>query len=180
MNFFESLIQRASSRSLQRLYGESRYRFFSENPLFRDLSSQAQLFLTGRLIERHYSNQEIIFREGNLGICMFLIRQGSVELSFGNKGEDDVSYSVLSEGALFGEVATVSNNYRTASARAVENDTTLLLLTQFDLEDLNGRYPQDGIRLLRGITDSVIESLIATTKALNQKDERIALLGNSF
>jgi CRP-like cAMP-binding protein len=97
---------------------------------------------------------------------MFLIRQGGVELFIEDDDDNHIKLAELTEGALFGEIASVSDFVRTASARASRNDTLLLSISRFDLEDLNKSYPQDGLLVQRGITLSVIESLIVTTNQL--------------
>ena len=43
----------------------------------------------------------------------------------------------------------------------------------FDLEDLGRNFPHDGILVQRGITFSVIDSLIATTNQLSVAQRRI-------
>ena len=131
------------------------------------------------MVQRRYSRREMIFRDQNPGVCMFLIRQGGVELFIEDEEDNIVRLAELEPGALFGEIATPTGYARTASARANTNDTLLLSISRFDLEDLGRAFPHDGILVQRGITFSVIDSLIATTNQLSVAQRRICLLYTS-
>jgi hypothetical protein len=72
----------------------------------------------------------------------------------------------LGEGGVFGELSVISANARTMSAKASEHGTVLLALASFDLEALNEQFPRDGLLVLRGITDTVCQHLVATTRRL--------------
>ena len=177
MGFLEKLINRANLRALKQLQDDENYHFVRQNSLFSDLNADAFLFVMNALVERHYKPEEMIFEEGNPGICMFLIKSGRVEIFSRRSDEDPESentvYSVLEEGVLFGEVSIISMSYRTSSAKALDQDTTLLTMSAYDLEQLLERYPGDGLKVLRGIVDSVVKHLIETDRRLKKAKERI-------
>jgi CRP/FNR family transcriptional regulator, cyclic AMP receptor protein len=60
-----------------------------------------------------YHAADIIFKEGEKGSTMYVIKSGTVELTTGNS-----SVEVLSEGHIFGEMALVDNDPRCATAIA--------------------------------------------------------------
>jgi CRP/FNR family transcriptional regulator, cyclic AMP receptor protein len=69
----------------------------------------------------------VIFRQGDRGDAMFLIRRGRVRilLEFGGGHEADVA--VLETGAFFGELSLLSEVPRTATAEALEDSTLLVV-----------------------------------------------------
>ena len=165
--------QNAVTRVPPNVAGDLDFQFLQQNSLISELSPAAAVFLHSRVVQRRYSRREMIFRDQNPGVCMFLIRHGGVELFIEDEEENIVRLAELETGALFGEIATATGYARTASARANRNDTVLLSISRFDLEDLSRNYPHDGILVQRGITFSVIDSLIATTNQLSVAQRRI-------
>ncbi len=178
LKFWDKLIKRASMRALDNLADDANYLLVRQNPRFKNLSPEAFLLVMKSLMERRFNKNELIFQEGNPGICMFLIKSGRVEIFSRDKERDqeDTVYTVLDKGALFGEISIVSMSYRTSSARAIEHDTVLLTLSTYDLEQLLEQYPRDGLIVLRGITDSIISHLITTDQALRETQAQVKAL----
>jgi CRP-like cAMP-binding protein len=68
---------------------------------------------------RTASPGEVIFSEGNMGNpLMYVIKEGSVEISI-TRGERKVVLSTLGRGQFFGEMALLSTEPRSATARAI-------------------------------------------------------------
>ena len=176
--FWDKLIKRASLRALENLAADANYDFVRQNQIFKDLSAEAFLFIMESLIERRFKADEVIFQEGNPGVCLFLLRAGRVEVftrAATEGGETRTVFSVLEPGALFGELSIISDSYRTTSARALDSETVLLALSRFDVERLLQRYPQDGVRVLRGVTDWIIARLIDTDRRLREVTHELQL-----
>jgi CRP-like cAMP-binding protein len=173
LNRIGSWWKQAATRIPPNVVSDPDFQFLQQNSLISELSPAAMLFLHSRVVQRRYSRREMIFRDQNPGVCMFLIRQGGVELFVEDDDDNAIRLAELAPGALFGEIATATGYARTASARASKSDTLLLSISRFDLEDLNRNYPQDGLLVQRGITLSVIDSLIATTSQLGAAQRKI-------
>ncbi|RMD81790.1 MAG: cyclic nucleotide-binding domain-containing protein, partial [Lentisphaerae bacterium] len=126
---WQRLIRRASMRALDNLATDENYVLLRQNPRFRELSAEAFLQLYNSLLVRHYSKNEVIFEEGSPGVCLFLIKQGRVEIytrEINAAGEKTKTvYTILEKGTLFGEISVISMSYRTSSARALDPDTEL-------------------------------------------------------
>lgn len=73
---------------------------------------------------RNISEGEVIFHKGDVGTCMFIIVSGQVRVFDGEMILDD-----LYSRDVFGEMAMLDAETRSASVRAV-TDTTLLMLEQ--------------------------------------------------
>ena len=73
---------------------------------------------------------EHIFKEGEHGDCAYIVEQGSVEIYVaGTGGEQRIG--LINAGGMFGEVALIDHQPRTASARAAEK--TILIPIQRNL-----------------------------------------------
>ncbi|MDH4233793.1 MAG: EAL domain-containing protein [Gallionella sp.] len=66
-----------------------------------------------------YSAGEQIFTEGEAGDCAYLIEEGSVEVIVMDQGSERL-ISTMGKGEMFGEVALIDYQPRTATVRAVE------------------------------------------------------------
>jgi len=73
---------------------------------------------------------QLVFTEGDKGCCAYIIEEGEVEILHRNEtGEHRLS--LLSKGELFGEVALIDQQARTASARATVH--TVLIQIEHNL-----------------------------------------------
>jgi CRP-like cAMP-binding protein len=180
MKIFEKLIRRASHKALGDLGEDENYLFLRKNYLFKELSAEAFLFIMKRLVERRYTHDELIFKQDNLGICLFVVKQGSIEIYIRPGENEKIVYATVKEGGLFGEMSLISASYRTATAKAAENDTILLTLSTFDIEALSDQFPKDGFKILKGITDTVAENLMDTTKNLRSAEMEIRTLNEKL
>lgn len=61
---------------------------------------------------------EIIFKQGEKASSAYLIESGQVEIYYTNKNDIDTHLTVLGQGELFGEMALIDANVRSASAKA--------------------------------------------------------------
>ncbi len=105
---------------------------------------------------------DFILRQGEIGKCMYFLRRGLVEVC--NKDATEV-YTILSDGAYFGEVSLLVSGRRTASVRAIFH-CSLLRLEQEDLDEILLDYPD--------AMETIIK-LAATSKYQLSEDERRAL-----
>lgn len=71
---------------------------------------------------------QIIFSEGDAGDCAYIIEKGRV-LIYLSKDKEDIPLTILGEGEIFGEMALIDNQNRSASVRALE-DVRLGIVTK--------------------------------------------------
>ncbi len=71
---------------------------------------------------------QIIFNQGDAGDCAYIIEKGRV-LVYLAKDTDEVPLNILGEGEIFGEMALIDNESRSASVRALE-DVRLGIVTK--------------------------------------------------
>ncbi len=65
-----------------------------------------------------YQDGEVIFRQGDVGDCMYVIQEGQVEIIAGQDGKE-VRLAVRGEGEFFGEMAIFEHELRSATVRAL-------------------------------------------------------------
>jgi len=102
---------------------------------------------------------ELIFKENSSSKELYIITQGQVEISINpskvrpasdttKHKQTDSIIATLRRGQSFGEVALVDEGLRSASARASQKETRLLVISRDKLIMLCETYPQLGYRLM--------------------------------
>ena len=71
------------------------------------------------LLGRIYSDGEVIARQGELGDCMFVVQRGRVQIVLEGPDGSETPLGVIEEGDLFGEMAILEKQRRSATARAL-------------------------------------------------------------
>ncbi len=125
------------------------------------IDSQEQFF---ERYTQDYVAGTLLFREGDDGHEMYVVRSGLVRISV--KVRDvDKTLAVLGPGEFFGEMAILNQRPRTATASVVE-DARLLMIESKTFESMVSTNSEIAIRLIRKLsdrlekTDRVIEILM--------------------
>lgn len=84
-----------------------------------------------------FNDQQIIFNEGTFGDWMYVIEEGSVEISRTVAGKKIV-IAKLKEGEIIGEVAYITKGGRSATATAVGKTTVGTIDRNFFDNEFNG------------------------------------------
>ncbi len=116
-----------------------------------------------------YSAGEIVFQEGDEGDAMYVITQGSVEISR-KSSNDTVVLAALESSDFFGEMAIVAKSRRTATATALSN----CILTMFkagELEQMIETRPDIAARMIKTLMQRVKQ----TTDKLVDEREKLGL-----
>ena len=106
--------------------------------------------------EVEFQAGEMIFKENSNSKELYVITQGEVEIlitpTSGKAPDKDMhvgsTIARLRRGQSFGEVALVDEGLRSASARAAQKETRLLVISRDKLIMLCETYPQLGYRLM--------------------------------
>lgn len=131
--------------------------FFSNTPS-SILANMADL-----LTEIKVTAGEIIFSEGDIGDSLYIIVTGKVKAHNG-----DITLNYLEAGQLFGEMALLDAEARSASITAVE-PSLLLKLDQIHFYELMAEYHD----ISRGIIQVLSRHLRSRIQDLNQAKQRI-------
>ncbi|MBI1958483.1 MAG: cyclic nucleotide-binding domain-containing protein [Candidatus Rokubacteria bacterium] len=107
--------------------------FLRQVLLFKDIADPELLALWPWLHERRLRAGEVLFREGDLGSELFLIRSGSVVISKRVTGRVEQVLARLEPADFFGEMSLFDRRPRSATVQADVN-TVLLGLTGENLD----------------------------------------------
>jgi CRP/FNR family transcriptional regulator, cyclic AMP receptor protein len=110
--------------------------------IFQDLADEHLVNVAGILARKDVHEGERILREGDLGTSMFIIVNGKVRV---HRGDREIA--ILGSGEVFGEMAALDPEPRSASVTAVE-ETLLFELDGADLYELMA----DHIEVVRAVT----------------------------
>ncbi|MEO0233645.1 MAG: Crp/Fnr family transcriptional regulator [candidate division WOR-3 bacterium] len=113
-------------------------------------------------IERLLKDGEVLFREGEIGDEMYLIKSGKIKI-VQKIGDEMKVLAVLSEGDFFGEMALIDGSPRSATAIA-EGDTELITFDKVAFRKKIGEEP---------LIEYIITEL---SKRLRRADEQIKFL----
>ena len=112
------------------------------------------------------SDGEVIFEEGEIGDCMYVILQGKVDIYHKRDGRE-IILGACREGDFLGEMAVLTHEKRSASARAVGS----VRLISIDKKNFLKRVQEDptiAFRLVQGLSQR-IRDLNQEVNALNQQ-----------
>jgi CRP-like cAMP-binding protein len=90
---------------------------------------------------------KVLMKEGDLGIFMYIVRDGVVAISIGDKVVEKVG-----PGGVFGEMALVDQSTRAATAKA-ETDCTLLAINRNDFLRLVTSRPAFTMSLMKALSE---------------------------
>ncbi len=137
--------------------------FLTEVPLFKLLDEQERIGLAAVLELKTVTQGDVLFRAGEPGDCMFMIRNGSVELYAKDIMGQKIVLETPGPGGQFGELALFDGGARTATAVALEDCEVLVL----DREDLLGyvrRHPDAGLDMLAIMARRIRETNLRLTR----------------
>lgn len=140
--------------------------FLFSIPLFKDLSG-LELNAVGAFLERRpFPKGKIVFREGDEGQELFIVRKGKIGSCV--KQSDGTMRKIydFDPGRFFGEMAIVEGRPRSATCWAVE-DSELLVLDGIDFYRLVFEHPIIGLKILTSIGETMVGWLDESSKFLN-------------
>ena len=129
--------------------------FLKQADIFYQLSQPQLEMLAALCQERTFGMGEIVLEEGANSKDLYIITQGEVEILVNPAvvgGPDSprslVTIATLRRGQSFGEIALVDEGLRSATVRAAQKNTRLLILTREKVLPLCETHPQLGYRLM--------------------------------
>lgn len=149
--------------------------------IFGTLSQKELRFLKETVHVRTYRPGEVVFRQGELGIGMYIVVKGAIEIfveSVNETGEPQtMMVTRLSAGDFLGELSLIeSNSRRTATAMASE-ETTLIGFFKPDLMEIIERQPATGIKIVVRLGEVLGRRLKETTTKVSELKRELKRLG---
>ena len=115
--------------------------------LFELVSDEDREMLAQIIDMRTLSGGDVLYRAGEPGESLFVVRSGEIERSIRDTAGQEIQLSIHSENDIFGELALLERSPRSATATAL-TDTELLELDRDDLLVLFEKSPPAALRLL--------------------------------
>ncbi|MGA2750760.1 MAG: cyclic nucleotide-binding domain-containing protein [Verrucomicrobiota bacterium] len=145
------------------------------NKLFRDLTPDELGQLRRVTREINYAAKETIFKEGDAGDGVYFVKEGSAQICAVVGHADSKALSRVTPGDLFGEMAVMDNENRSATVTA-EEPTTVYFIARSDLLDLVERIPRLSGALVKEITRRLRDFNRQYVREVLES-ERLALVG---
>lgn len=127
--------------------------------------------------EKVYNADEVIFVEGANSDELYVIAQGEVDIQVNpalvtnqpSEKFNAVTIATLRRGQSFGEIALVDMGVRSATTRAKQDNTRLLLIPRDKLMALCDTYPPLGYRLMQNLAADLALKIRSTDLRIREK-----------
>jgi CRP/FNR family transcriptional regulator, cyclic AMP receptor protein len=119
----------------------------SEVPFFQLLDEREREALAAHVDEVKVPAGELVFRHGDPGDSLYVVRAGAVEIFFKDDTGERIVLETDGPGEVFGELSLLDGGPRSASALVVK-DLDAIRVDRADLEALLRSHPQAGLDLL--------------------------------
>jgi CRP/FNR family transcriptional regulator, cyclic AMP receptor protein len=125
---------------------------------------------------RNYTPGETVFIQGELGIGMYIILNGKVDVfARGTSGADDTQLvTQLFEGDFFGELSLVENQGRRTATAIAATETSLIGFFKPDLMEIIERQPHTGSKITLRLAEVLGRRLKETTIRLTELKQEAA------
>lgn len=150
-----------------------------ENILFTDLSSKQLKFVTNIVHLRKYRTNEVVFRQGEVGVGMYIIASGHVNISVQETlsdktaSRDGIIITKLVSGDFFGELSLVEENSRRSATATAGEDSSLIGFFKPDLLDILERRPNVGVKIALRLGEVIGRRLKETTDRVSMLEEQL-------
>lgn len=126
---------------------QARLDLLARIPLFGGLTRKELFRVDAGMVERVYRNGDEIFKEGDPGYNLVIVKAGRIEIVKKLSDSSAKILRVMGPGDFFGEMALLDPIPRTATALAAE-DSTVFLFDKIKLEGLMLDCPTAGMRIM--------------------------------
>jgi CRP/FNR family cyclic AMP-dependent transcriptional regulator len=115
--------------------------------IFAGMTADELAEVAAKLRRRHYQRGEVLFSQGSPGSSLYIVESGRVRISLTSADGKELVLNVLEPGDIFGEMALLDGEPRSAGAAALEPCQVLLLARPAFLQFLE-LHPAVTLRLL--------------------------------
>ncbi len=142
--------------------GNSTVRLLERVPLFSELSREELTRISRVAIPRNFPAGTRVFHEGDASDACYVVRRGELRVTREHPGGRAIALATLRSGDMFGELAMLDGEARSASDETL-TEAALLAIAAADIRGLLASNPQITIKLVT-----------ALTRQLRETNERIA------
>ncbi|MBX2884317.1 MAG: cyclic nucleotide-binding domain-containing protein [Granulosicoccus sp.] len=142
------------SRTAASVFMNEKIELIRQIPIFRSLDLPMIRIIAKTSVAVDIPAGERLFNQGDIGDSLYVIVEGEVDVLM-RYGNTEVSVSKRGENEVIGELAILSNQRRSASAKA-ETDLVTLRLDRTDFIDIMQTHGDVGYQLLQVVTSELI------------------------
>jgi CRP/FNR family transcriptional regulator len=119
-------------------------------PLFADLEEGELERFSQVAVPRTFPAGTRVFHEGDSSDACYIVSEGNFRVTREHSDGRAITLATLGPGEIFGELAMLDGDTRSASAESI-TDGTLLALPANDVRSLLGRNPEIALKLVAGL-----------------------------
>lgn len=132
-------------------------------PLFADLEQDELESFSQVAVQRSFPAGTRVFHEGDTSDACYIVSSGSFRVTREHSDGRAITLASLGPGEVFGELAMLDHDVRSASAEALE-DSELLALPASEVRALLSRHPEISLKL--------VAALVRRLRAANERISR--------
>lgn len=121
--------------------------FLRGHPAFRLLAANILEQMRSYAIRKRVPRGTMIFAKGDAGSGLMAVLEGSVRISVPTLNGHEIVLSQVSRGEVFGEMAVIDGQPRSANATAIEN-CELMVIDRRNFLPVMHRHPEVAVKLL--------------------------------
>lgn len=125
--------------------------FLSEIFIFSTLDEKELDYVENVVSILHFPAKTYILVEEDETDSVFIIKEGTVEVTLTNEAGKELILAFLEEGEVFGELAAFDGNPRSANVKA-HNDCKVLCISKIDFIDIISKHSKIAIALLEELS----------------------------
>jgi len=118
------------------------------------------------LKKRRVAAGQVIFREGDVGLLMYIILSGTVSISIRTADGEEVEVSRIPEGSFFGEMSILEKTTRSATCKALDS-CHMLSLDWKGFRTLMTRHPRASIKVIQHMLNTATSRFLKTGSFLS-------------
>ena len=140
-------------------------------PLFGNLTLADRKSIAGLCVRKRLPGRRVVFFQGEWGREMFIVSSGQLKVSVMSEEGKELSISIFHERDIFGELALLDGDRRSATVTTI-GPCDLLVLHQEQLSGLIRDFPSIGLQML-----SLLAGRVRTTTALYESSVFVEIPG---
>jgi CRP/FNR family transcriptional regulator, cyclic AMP receptor protein len=137
----------------------------AESFLFHELTDEERAITEEHMYESRLEKGESLFNEGDDGDLVCFVESGVLQVLKKNSAGQNIDLAHLGAGDCIGEMAIINLVKRSATVKALE-ETTLLILSKKGFDLLLEQHPKIGVTILKSFARLMSERLRSTSAEL--------------
>jgi len=143
--------------------------FMQKSKLFRGMEQKVLKEIDKIMINESHAEGAVLFERGKSADDLYVLREGSIELSIGGNGH--VTHVVRNPGEAFGWSSLVNHHVYTASA-VCSSPTKLIRIPSDKLNNIFETHPASGLMFFRRLAEIISKRVATSYNLLLRSHER--------